>query len=61
MLLSTLSRLVSLLLQIKISSASEKRAACTPNNCLKAVESAGAKGSSDCSSYELAVITPIVS
>lgn len=46
---------------IGVSSALEKRAAtanatlCLTNNCLNAVESAGAAGLADCSSYELAV------
>ena len=45
------------LVQATISSALEKRATCTPNNCLKPVESAGVRGASDCSSYERAAVT----
>jgi len=44
---------------VVVSSPLEQRAACTTDNCLRPVESAGAKGISDCSSYELAVATTV--
>ena len=55
-----LFNILLLLLCIGVSSALEKRAAtsharlCLTNNCLTAVESPGAAGLADCSSYELA-------
>jgi hypothetical protein len=60
MLVSILSHFFLLLLHVTVSLALEKRATDTLNNCLNPVKSAGVKGSSDCSSYELAVATPSV-